>query len=190
MEQLIIYCHGFGSSSNSSKLQKLRDAGLNAFCFTADIDPTKAFQVLTNEIDSLLIDYLHRDIKLVFVGTSLGGWTAALLAKTYHARAVIINPSINPALSLLKHEVPIEVCVKYQPIITDRRYEYFFAEYDEVLDNESYSKSLIEDGFNVTVVPGADHRFEKHFDLIVNLLKTPLPSTTETYIIDTTPIFK
>jgi predicted esterase YcpF (UPF0227 family) len=171
MEKLIVYCHGYGSGANSTKLKALKAAGFNAHCFEADIDPVEAILYLTNKIDNLLIDHLNQDIELVFVGTSLGAWMASKLAKMYGAKAVIINPSVDPSTSLLKYSVPKEICEKYHVFAPHETHKYFFAKYDEIIDNQTFSKNLTEAGFDVTVVTDADHRFEKHFGLVIDYLK-------------------
>jgi len=171
MEKLIVYCHGYGSGTKSTKLKALKTAGFNAHCFQADVDPTKAFFDLTNKIDNLLIDHLNQDVELVFVGTSLGGWTAAKLAKLYKAKAIIINPSVDPATSLLKYGVSKDICEKYSVFAPHEEHKYFFAKYDEVIDNQTFSKNLTDAGFDVTIVADADHRFEKHFGLVIDYLK-------------------
>jgi predicted esterase YcpF (UPF0227 family) len=171
MEKLIVYCHGYGSGANSNKLKALKKAGFNAHCFDADVDPVEAMTYLTNKIDNLLIDHLNQDVELVFVGTSLGGWTASRLSKLYKAKAVIINPSVDPATSLLKYGVPEEICERYHVFAPYEGHKYFFAKYDEVIDNQIFSKNLTDAGFNVTIVSDADHRFEKHFGLVIDYLK-------------------
>jgi predicted esterase YcpF (UPF0227 family) len=172
MEKIIIYCHGYGSSSNSSKLQQIKDAGFEAYCFDADIHPHKALKHLTKEIDTFLIDDNRSGgIQLIFVGTSLGGWMAAELAPEYGAKSVIINPSINPKTSLLKYGVSEEICNLYEPIKFSKKAKYFFADKDEVIDNEEIREYLINEGLDVSVVPGADHRFDKHFNIVLEYLK-------------------
>ena len=172
MGKLIIYCHGYGSNAKSSKLEQLKNAGFEAYCFDADINPVKAFESLTEEIDMVLIDKLHhRDFELIFIGTSLGGWTASKLAELYSAKSIIINPSINPKTSLLKYGVSEEICNLYEPINWSKNAKYYFAENDEIIDSTETRKNLINDGFDVTVVPNSDHRFDKQFELIIEYLK-------------------
>jgi alpha/beta superfamily hydrolase len=171
MEKLIVYCHGYDSGANTGKLKALKSAGFNAHCFQADVDPVEALTYLTNKIDNLLIDHLNQDIELVFVGTSLGGWTASRLSKLYKAKAVIINPSVDPANSLLKYGVSKDICEKYSVFAPHEGHKYFFAKYDEVIDNQIFSKNLTDAGFDVTIVADADHRFEKHFGLVIDYLK-------------------
>jgi predicted esterase YcpF (UPF0227 family) len=171
MEKLIVYCHGYGSGTKSTKLKALKTAGFNAHCFQADVHPDKAMIHLTKKIDNLLIDHLNQDVELVFVGTSLGGWTAAKLAKLYKAKAIIINPSVDPATSLLKYGVSKDICEKYSVFAPHEGHKYFFAKYDEVIDNQTFSKNLTDAGFDVTIVSDADHRFEKHFGLVIDYLK-------------------
>jgi len=173
MEKIIIYCHGYGSNSNSSKLQQLKDAGFEAYCFDADINPVQAFTDLTDKIDALLLDKMSKNKypELFFVGTSLGAWMASKLAKIYNTKSVIINPSINPKTSLLKYGVSEEICNLYEPINYSKKAKYFFADKDEIIDNVEIREYLINEGLDVTVVPHSDHRFDKHFNIVLEYLK-------------------
>jgi predicted esterase YcpF (UPF0227 family) len=171
MEKIIIYCHGYGSSSKSSKLQHLKDAGFEAYCFDANINPILAIKELTDNIDLLLVDNFNRDVELIFVGTSLGGWMASKLSNLYSTKSIIINPSTNPKISLLKYSVSEEICNLYEPIEYSKKAKYFFAENDEILDNKEIREKLIGESYDVTIVPNSDHRFDKNFELIINYLK-------------------
>lgn len=171
MKKIVIYCHGYGSSSKSTKYLALKSAGFDAYCFDASVDPGQARRSLSTAIDSLLKGSVQQDENLVFVGTSLGGWTASCLAEIYSAEAIIINPAVDPASSLLKYGLPKEICEQYTPLVPNKRHQYYFAEVDEVIDNTLFAQQLVDTGFNVTVVPGADHRFDKHFGLVIDYLK-------------------
>jgi predicted esterase YcpF (UPF0227 family) len=170
MEKIIIYCHGYGSNANSSKLQQLKNAGFEAYCFNANINPIQALEDLTNEIDMILVENFNRNVELVFVGTSLGGWMASKLSEIYSAKSIIINPSINPKLSLLKYGVSSEICNLYNSMKFSKKAKYFFAENDEIIDNVETREKLINEEYDVTVVPNSDHRFDKNFNLIIECL--------------------
>jgi len=170
MNKVVIYCHGYASSANSDKLQMLKDAGLDAYSFDADIDPDVAYQYITDQVDMLLIDRLHEDIELVFVGTSLGGWTATRLAETYGAGAVIINPCMSPKFSLARYGVPQEILDKYEDASISKNNVYFFARHDDVIDHTMSVARCHAVGAPYTIVDGADHRFQKDFSLVIKFL--------------------
>jgi predicted esterase YcpF (UPF0227 family) len=170
MEKIIIYCHGYGSNANSSKLEQLKNAGFEAYCFDADINPIQALEDLTNQIDMLLCENVNRDVELIFVGTSLGGWMASQLSDIYSAKSIIINPSINSRLSLLKYGVSSEICNLYNSFKYSKKTKYFFAENDEIIDNVKTREKLIDEGYDVTIVANSDHRFDKQFNLIIEYL--------------------
>lgn len=174
MKKLIVYFHGYGSSPKSDKVARLRqEPDFNVHAFNIDIDPVFAEKHLTHWINMCLVDNIHLPEKLVFVGTSLGGWWAKKMAKQYKCKAVIINPSVDPANSLIKYGIAEEVLSGYHllaPYIGDK---YFFAEHDEVIDNVEFRNNLIDSGYDVTVVKNADHRFGGDaFEKVVSYLKT------------------
>jgi len=172
MKKMIVYFHGYGSSKTSEKVSRLKQEALfNVYSFDIDIDPEVALRELNHNIDMALIEDLHNPEEVVFVGTSLGGWWASKMAEIYKCKAVIINPSIDPKMSLLKYGVSTDICNKYHPLTTSMDYKYFFARCDEVIDSENFRETLISAGYNVTVDDKADHRFGgESFERVVEYL--------------------
>lgn len=161
MSTIIIYFHGYNSSPNSDKVERLRqipDSIVHAF--PASVDPDVAIDSVGNEILNVLLDRIHTDDQIVFVGTSLGGWLASKLATMYDVPAILINPSFNPAITLERYDVPVEVRNRYKPIVP-RMFKdvYFFAEQDDVIPNEEMRGALRMLGGTVFVDKTADHRF-------------------------------
>jgi len=173
MKKMIVYFHGYGSSKTSDKVSRLKkDPDFNVYSFNIDIDPEVAYAELIHNIDMALIEDLHNPEEVVFVGTSLGGWWASKMADLYKCKAVIINPSIFPETSLLKHGVSADICSKYHPLITNMNYKYFFARYDEVIDSKTFMEGLIDSGYDVTVDDKANHRFGgESFERVVEYIK-------------------
>jgi predicted esterase YcpF (UPF0227 family) len=92
---MIIYLHGFNSAGtvNNDKvieLQKLDDVYI--VTYNTFGNATEIIEKIADEIDDI-------DDK-IFVGTSLGGYFAAQLAKRFHAPAVLINPLFQPEVNL------------------------------------------------------------------------------------------
>ena len=120
-----------------------------------------------------------------FVGSSLGGFYATYMAETHGARAVLINPAIDPHVGLraylgpqknLHSGEPYELTEAhlrawqdlYVPRITPERYLLLVETGDEVLD---YRRAIERyAGAQQVVVPGGDHSlqsFPEHLPRIV-----------------------
>jgi predicted esterase YcpF (UPF0227 family) len=172
MKKVIVYCHGYGSNTKSGKVQQLKDAGFETYCFKADIDPDIACESLCDNIDLMLLDYLHQEIKLIFVGTSLGGWMASKLAEAYYSEAIIINPSSNSRESLAKYGIAEEIRNKYSKLKPNNKFRYYFSANDPVIDHREFIEACSLMNCNSMVLDSEDHRFTKEFDLVIDYLKS------------------
>jgi uncharacterized protein len=96
----IIYLHGFRSSSQSVKAKALKvyvqQRGLMSHVAIPDLNhrPTQAISQIQMLTIGKPID------QLTFVGSSLGGFYATVLAERMGARAVVINPPVKPSDNL------------------------------------------------------------------------------------------
>lgn len=92
-----IYLHGFASSSHSKKAQQFIAA------FTNVVAP----DLPTSVDDSLaLIEYListYSNEPIVLIGSSLGGYYARYFAHAYSLPCVLINPSLEPYITLASY---------------------------------------------------------------------------------------
>ena len=120
-----------------------------------------------------------------FVGSSLGGFYATYMAEKHGARAVLINPAIDPHIGLRAYLGPqknlhtgepyelTEAYLKawqdlYVPRITPERYLLLVETGDEVLDYRRAVERYA--GAQQIVVPGGDHSlqsFPQHLARIV-----------------------
>ena len=95
---MIIYIHGFGSHGLGSKANAFRnyfkDKGEAFIAPSLSYVPDLAIQTLEELIES------YDDVKLI--GSSLGGFYTLYLAQKYELKAVLINPSIYPYITLKK----------------------------------------------------------------------------------------
>ncbi len=100
---VILYAHGFRSSSRSRKVGELRDylsthsSSLELIAPDLSFDPSKA----TAQLDAIYRECKPED--LTVVGSSLGGFYALVLAERYGCRAVLLNPSLRPYETLAAH---------------------------------------------------------------------------------------
>jgi hypothetical protein len=96
---MILYIHGFNSSSTSSKAQAVkhwlaaRGRGHEWLCPDLPHRPAEAIAVLTGLVESA-------PTPPKVVGSSLGGFYATYLTSIFGLKAALINPAVHPALLL------------------------------------------------------------------------------------------
>ena len=180
---MIVYLHGFNSSARSHKAQVLgrylEEHGLGGKYACPDLPPHPAEAI--HVIEKL------RDA--CFVGSSLGGFYATYMAERHGARAVLINPAIDPHVGLraylgrqenLHTGEPYELTEAhlaeweklYVPRITPSRYLLIVETGDEVLDYRRAVERYA--GAQHIVVEGGDHSlqsFPRHLPRIVEFAR-------------------
>jgi len=176
---LIIYLHGFNSSALSHKAQVLgrylEERGLGDQYVCPDLPPHPA--------DAIRV--IEKQPHACFVGSSLGGFYATYMAEKHHARAVLINPAIDPHVGLRAYlgsqknlhsgeayeltEAHLQAWqALYVPRITPSRYLLLVETGDEVLDYRRAVERYA--GAQQIVIPGGDHSlqsFPRHLARIV-----------------------
>ncbi len=97
----VIYFHGFASGPNSGKVLELRKHYESVF---APFIPYRFDEdVLVDQIKTFLKTNSKPGDQILFVGTSLGGYWASLMAEAFDGRAVVFNPSVDPSEDLMKY---------------------------------------------------------------------------------------
>ncbi|MDN3615207.1 esterase YqiA [Vibrio gallaecicus] len=94
---LLLYIHGFNSSSLSHKANVMRD-----YCATHRTD----VKVLTPQLPSFpqqaalhlqgVVEQYKNDYQIALVGSSLGGYLSTWLNAQYGFKAVVVNPAVKP----------------------------------------------------------------------------------------------
>lgn len=96
----IFYFHGFNSGEQSSTYNRIKAVYPNTKLVKYNfMEPEKAYQ----EIDSFLRGQSLDATYTVFIGSSLGGYWANLFCSVFGIQTILINPSLNPADSMLKY---------------------------------------------------------------------------------------
>lgn len=179
---MIAYLHGFNSSPQSHKAQVLA-----RFVAARGLDARYACPALPPRASEAIrvIERLGPDGNTCFVGSSLGGFYATCLAEKYDAKAVLLNPAIEPHVGLraylgeqqnLHTGEPYELTEAhlreweqlFVPRITPSRYLLIVETGDEVLDYRQAVERYR--GAGQVVVPGGDHSlrsFEQHLPRIL-----------------------
>ena len=182
---MIIYVHGFGGSGEGSKAKILREI----FKDRDFIAPSLSYvpELAINTLKELIASYLkHEDVYLI--GSSLGGYYSIYLADHFNIQAILINPSINPGVTLQRsignapnfydnssfewNEKHLEMLKQYE--VKDIKKELYcllakkgdeLLDYKEAEDKFKGSKTIIDEG--------GDHSFsdiDTHIDDILDFL--------------------
>jgi predicted esterase YcpF (UPF0227 family) len=202
----IIYLHGFRSAGASPKVDALKAAfgAENVFAPDLPFDPAEVITVVRDLMQARYLQtkarYLqiaphdtewNRD-KLIFVGTSLGGFYANYFGQWYDCPAVLVNPSTMPDKTLLdrvgvnkNHMSNEEFMVtlahldelakmrnRVTAIYDSSLVNLFVAKDDEVIP---YQIALDAQTFPfpnfVKVTETGGHRFSSQWDLVINRIK-------------------
>ena len=110
---MIIYLHGFNSDISKKRIKWLKQ--IDPFVIAPSIeyhDPnileklSKIVEIATAEVDNRN-DLENKDEfdgeQLVIIGKSLGGTVAYTLARKYGILPILINPSVEPDVTLAKY---------------------------------------------------------------------------------------
>jgi predicted esterase YcpF (UPF0227 family) len=188
-KKAIIYLHGFNSASigldgklltSKEKLRVMQEfcAENHVVFFTPNVD----YRDFQNIVEDLLFEwnhYLDHGYDLVFMGSSMGGFTSEYLAMKTSSTAIMINPAISPSELLLQFIGVTENYETGQPYHWEQHHcdQYLHYEQelansnqpidrtilldmaDEVIDSEK-TRSLYEAKANVVTFEGGSHSFE------------------------------
>lgn len=171
---MILYLHGFRSAPASIKASRLREhmqargLGDRFRCPQLPESPSDAIQIIDTQIARCATPP-------TLVGSSLGGYYATWLAEKHGLRAVMVNPSVFPYLTLASYvgrqinlytDETFEFAAAYvdqlkaieAPAITrPERYWLLVETGDETLDyREAVARYA---GARQTVLEGGDHGF-------------------------------
>jgi len=102
---MIIYLHGFNSGPASHKAAWLREQLAPAVLFAPGYEPHRAHEAVRDlrKFISRLRRENPAERRLLLIGSSLGGFWAQYLAPEFGAAIVLINPSLQPDVSLARH---------------------------------------------------------------------------------------
>jgi predicted esterase YcpF (UPF0227 family) len=166
----IVYFHGYGSSSKTDKVDRIRKRfpDCKVLAFDASINPDVAKREVGHKITMSLVDD-HSDDELIFIGTSLGAWLANELSDLFGCRAVLINPAYDPSTSLDKLGVDQDILDLYTPMNLSglKRKSFYVDMEDDVIDHRELLANL--DTNDITFYNGVGHRFNgKEFDEVLD----------------------
>lgn len=192
---MVIYLHGFGSIGSSEKVDRLiqKFGAESVRAPDLPMDPVEVFDIvrkLVIEFGESLTLSSPKSNRLVFVGTSLGGFYANYFGHVFDAPAVIVNPSTNPSERLRQRLGPNKnfqtdeeflVTVAHLDTLSYMRnylktnyqaslVNIFAAKDDEIVPYESVLEAYPFNAFECIVDTGG-HRFTEHWDLVIKRIE-------------------
>ncbi|MEM9103614.1 MAG: YqiA/YcfP family alpha/beta fold hydrolase [Pseudomonadota bacterium] len=96
---MIFYFHGFNTGAAGTKAQQVDTyfhKKFSVFRYDQPYQPVKAIAFLREKVSSKVLD----NPRPLLIGSSLGGFYALHLAQEFNAVVVLINPSIQPFVTL------------------------------------------------------------------------------------------
>jgi len=183
---MLIYLHGFNSSSASHKAQLMKSymegRGLASryACPALPDTPAEAIRAIEQTIAG------HDARAVTFLGSSLGGYYATYLAEKLGCRAVLINPAITPHIGLatylgtqknLHTGEPYELTRAHlegwRRLLVERidpeKYLLLLETGDEVLDWREAARKY--EGARMVVRDGGDHSLQCFPEMIPRIME-------------------
>jgi predicted esterase YcpF (UPF0227 family) len=186
---MIIFFHGFASVGMSPKSDALRLAFGEDQVISPDLptDPVAVIELITK-----LVHEAPKD-KLVFVGTSLGGFYANYCSQLFDVPCVIVNPSTRPSVTMLPrvginknmatgaefeitsdHISTFKVMEQYiRENSNGALINWLIAEDDVVLDYRVAEQDIWFSKRKFKF-PDGGHRFESNWSAVINCVKDVL----------------
>ena len=200
MKSTIIYLHGFNSASVDEKGQLLSSKNklkvLEQFCRSESIKLSAA-NIDYRDYSAVIKDYIaHYQImieegyKVIFMGTSLGGFSSEYLAMKTGSKAIMINPATQPSAILLKYigitenfetqqsfDWQQENCDQFKAyeaelaaFTCDKNTRTILLDMADELINSSETYARYQALANVTTYEGGSHSFE-HLEEALPIIK-------------------
>lgn len=177
----IIYFHGYASSpeSNTAKTisQQISDVETIPVSVSYSEDIIQQIAEITHALDM----YVNDGIKLIFVGSSAGGFLANYFSLIYTSPAVLINPSLSPSKSFVKYKLPRWLLNQYLVIENivnkfpnyKRNVNVFLGKDDDIVDPyvteklfSPHQTTFIDEGHRITK-EGSFHKIINNIKLFI-----------------------
>jgi predicted esterase YcpF (UPF0227 family) len=186
----LLYLHGFRSSPQSVKAQKMAAVMANRYptvhwwCPQLPPSPQDAMAMLEKGVAD------WPNASMAVIGSSLGGFYATTVAERHGCKAVLLNPAVDPARDLAHyigeqttwqnpdehfffeaHFVDELRALQPGPLKSPQHYLAIIAKGDEVLDWREMAARFA--GAQLRLLEGCDHAlsdFDVHLPAILNFL--------------------
>lgn len=181
----IVYLHGLGSTGTSEKSAALMSVfgKQNVIAPDLPLDPEQTISLVTNLVTPLL----KNKEKVIFIGTSLGGFWANYFSNMFQMECIIVNPMLIPGDAFVnrigtivtnystgeKTEFTAEIVKSFKSAQNEAMspnldlITMVLAMDDDVID---YRTSLLQlPGCNTIMSLTGGHRYDSQWDTVVEL---------------------
>lgn len=100
----IIYFHGYNSTGNSRTASIIRDSYPSCDIISPTYN-TKDCRIGIKELTPVVEEAVRCYDYVYLVGSSLGGFMASYFSNKYGLPVVLVNPSLDPMVSLTRHPI-------------------------------------------------------------------------------------
>jgi predicted esterase YcpF (UPF0227 family) len=191
MAKVVIYLHGLGSRGQSAKSELLREAlreiDVELIAPDLPLDPTAVVEIVKDLVTSR---FMRGDLeKLVFCGTSLGGFYSTYFGEIFDAPYVAVNPVVSPSEAFKRHlnnpplnyvtNTPLEFSQSILDSFKNLEAEtskpsgvlanVFLAKDDDVVPYDSPLQHYKH--ADVTVTQDGGHRYDSRWSLVIERVK-------------------
>lgn len=162
----IVYIPGYGSKKETSKtfnaiLENFESNETTVEYF--EYDATKPIKSL-EDLNTRLKDLIRKNVDITLVAQSNGGFFGQLLSQRNGVCTVLINPSLRPSISLIKHDLTSEQLSEYDTLQSQLLFKtnswpklILLSSEDEIVD-PNYTKELFSELCGITLMLGETHR--------------------------------
>ena len=165
---MIYYIHGFNSLSTGNEkidlLEKLLNKSIKPLDYVSGDTFENNFKLLISKI---------KDKNPIFIGTSLGGFFAAMLARHMNGTAIMVNPAIDPKNTLLNYIGPQknfktgekyffkkDIPNSYPDILIPKKSLLLLDKGDEIINYKKTYESIGGLCSEKIIFEGGNHRFQ------------------------------
>ncbi|NOQ15290.1 MAG: hypothetical protein GQ583_12540 [Methyloprofundus sp.] len=149
MKKAIIYLHGFNSASldldGNLLTSKEKLLLMQEFCLQKDIlfyTPNIDYRDFEGIVEDMLFQwnqYLDQSCDVVFMGSSMGGFSSEYLAMKTGGKAIMINPAITPSELLPQFTGVTENYETGEPYCWEQKHCEQYLKYEKELESSSQS---------------------------------------------------
>lgn len=133
-------------------------------------DPTSARKT----IDSIISDALKYHNEVILIGNSLGGYWANFFSERYNLACILINPALNPKVSLQKYNLDKLTLKKFKnSTFSNKNKVALLGKNDVIVDNNFNAEKL--KGIEKIVWTDDEHRL-KEYSTLITLIKDKIIS--------------
>ena len=191
MSKILIYLHGLGSRGKSEKSDMLKETlsplGISVLAPDLTTEPAEVIKLIKSIIHDL---WEERKLeKVVFCGTSLGGFFSTYFGEIFDAPYVVVNPVVRPSIAFQRYlDHPPKSWVTGDDIVFTEKTLADYATMEALIkqpDQNNAHVFLAKDDAvipylataekwkhsHLTITESGGHRYDSEWNLVIDKVK-------------------